>query len=188
MFSSRQKSRSVASYGTACMSVPARRFIATKLGEDRQGNHAAGRVPECAVAVSAVLDSQDAPEVVSRRDPPSQDIGEGACMGSARDRAPDSKNPCDAVRPSWTLRVRPRPMSGISLGTPSRRPRPAHPTLACSPDSRKLLDRLREALRARLEPGGKGVRSPVDAFVAAGVYEGVMRIPSIIPSGAILCR
>jgi integron integrase len=84
-------------------------------------------------------------------------------MGSAGDSAPDPKRPSGLARQRWPSRVRTRPMSGtapappppppaegLSRGDPRGSPRiPASPNVGPLHQQPKLLDRLREALRAR---------------------------------------
>ncbi len=83
-------------------------------------------------------------------------------MRSARDGSPDVNPPSSSARRPVQKRIRPRPPSGIVPATPSRTPgafsksdarvSPLFPAPAGAPSlSRqpKLLDRLRDALRAR---------------------------------------
>ncbi|HSB72292.1 MAG TPA: phage integrase N-terminal SAM-like domain-containing protein [Candidatus Methylomirabilis sp.] len=84
-------------------------------------------------------------------------------MGSARDSAPDPNRASGSARSRWPARVRHRPTSGIAPARPQRPPAGASsrvdpktlPFIPFPPGVRplgrqpKLLDRRREALRAR---------------------------------------
>lgn len=88
--------------------------------------------------------------------------GDGS-MESTRENAPNANRAAGSAHQTWPSRPRPRPMSGVapatsprlsvegrSRGDPKESPRiPAPPNVHPLPHQPKLLDRLREALRAR---------------------------------------